>query len=196
LSEVLEGISAELWPGHPRQREMGSPRDSAYAEGRIDQGFSERPISGAASPWGLDVEVHRFGDEIEAHVTFRAAHEGAPGRCHGGIVAGLLDDVCGFVLGMVQQPAFTGELTVRYHAPTPLHRELACRARLASREGRKLYINAELVDRETDQLLASAKGIFIAVDVDRFLRTAERPAPPAEPSADQAPATESPRAGG
>ena len=181
LSEVLEGISAELWPGTPRQRDMTTPSDHDYPEGRIEHGFSERPVSGAASPWGLDLDVHRRGDEIEAFVTLRAAHEGAPGRSHGGIVAALFDDVCGFVLGVLRQPAFTGELTVRYLAPTPLHRPLVCRARLADRAGRKLFIESELVDVERGTELARAQGVFIAVAVDHFL-TAERPAPPAEPT--------------
>lgn len=181
LSDVLEGISAELWPGQPRQRDMRSPREHDYGEGRIDQGFSERPISGAASPWGLDLDVHRRGDEIEAFVTLRAAHEGAPGRSHGGVVAALFDDVCGFVLGVLRQPAFTGELTVRYVAPTPLHRPLVCRARLAGREGRKLFLASELVDVGTGQELARAHGVFIVVDADRFVNhTAERPAPPSD----------------
>ena len=181
LSDALEGISAELWPGAPRQRDMRSPRDDDYGEGRIDQGFNERPISGAASPWGLDLDVHRRGDEIEAFVTLRAAHEGAPGRSHGGIVAALFDDVCGFVLGLIRQPAFTGELTVRYVAPTPLHRRLVCRARMTGRERRKLFLESELADAETGEQFARCRGVFITVDLDRFVnRTAERPAPPSE----------------
>lgn len=181
LSDVLEGISAELWPGAPRNREMRSPRDDMFDEGRIDQGFNERPISGAASPWGLDLDVHRVGDEVAAYVTLRAAHEGAPGRSHGGIVAALIDDVYGFVLGVLRLPAFTGELTVRYHAPTPLHRPLVCRARLAGREGRKLHLAAELVDVGTEEMVASSRGVFITVDPEQFLSsTAERPAPPPE----------------
>lgn len=181
LSDALETISAELWPGTPRHRDMRSPRDDEYGQGRIDQGFSERPVSGAASPWGLDLDVHRVGDEIEAYVTLRAAHEGAPGRSHGGIVAALFDDVCGFVLGMVRQPAFTGELTVRYLAPTPLHRRLVCRARKVGHERRKLFIESELVDVDSGEQLARCHGVFIAVDPDRFVGlTAERPSPPPE----------------
>ena len=79
--------------------------------------YDERPFSGRSSPWGVDLEVHRHGDEIEAILTLRAAHEGAPDRSHGGIVAGLFDDVFGFVLDVVQEAAFTGELTIRYEAP-------------------------------------------------------------------------------
>jgi acyl-coenzyme A thioesterase PaaI-like protein len=182
LSEALESISAELWPGMPRRRNVGLGPGSApeIPQGRIEQRFSDRPFSGAASPWGLDAEVHRFGDEIEAQVTFRAAHEGAPGRCHGGIVAAMFDDVFGFVLGILRQPAFTGDLTLRYHAATPLHRPLAMRTRLERREGRKLFMTGELTDVATGELLATARATMIAVDVERFLGTAQRPAPPAE----------------
>jgi acyl-coenzyme A thioesterase PaaI-like protein len=181
LSEALESISAELWPGMPRRKagpEGWPASDDEMPQGRIDQRFSDRPMSGAASPWGLDLDVHRHGDEIEARLRFGAAHEGAPGRCHGGIVASLFDDVCGHVLGILRQPAFTGELTVRYLAPTPLHRELACRARLADRRGRKLFVTGELVDVDSGEVLVTAETLFIAVKVEHFLGTAERPAPP------------------
>jgi acyl-coenzyme A thioesterase PaaI-like protein len=184
LAGALESISAELWPGEPRSRAaatMNERQSAEYPQGHITHGFSDRPISGRSSPWGLDLDLHRIGDEIEARVTLRAAHEGAPNRSHGGIVAALFDDVFGYVLGIVQQPAFTGDLYIRYEAPTPIHEELACRVRLADRVGRKLLMTGELVHRATGQRLVSARATFIAVDADAFMRqTAERPAPAAE----------------
>lgn len=180
LAEALEAISAELWPGAPRWREARF-FDTEFEQGRFERGFSDRPISGEASPWGLDTVLHRYGDEIESRVTLRAAHEGAPGRSHGGIVAALFDDTFGYVLGMLHQPAFTGDLYVRYVRPTPLHRELACRVRLDERTGRKLLMSGELTDVESGELLVTAKGTFIAVDPSSFtVQTAERPAPPDE----------------
>lgn len=182
LSGALESISADLWPAAPRssnkvpfsQREMID-----HPQGRIDHDFSDRPFSGGASPWGLDLEVHRIGDEVEALVTLRAAHEGAPDRCHGGIVAALFDDVFGSMLGVVRQPAFTGDLYIRYAAPTPLFRQLACRVRVTDRSGRKLLMTGELTDTATGDVLVTAKATFITVDADLFERkTAERPAPP------------------
>ena len=111
----------------------------------------------------------------------RSAYLGSSG-C-GGIVAALFDDVFGYVLGIIAQPAFTGDLCVRYVAPTPLHRELACRVRLDERRGRKLLMSGELTDVESGQLLVTAKATFIAVDVEMFATlTAERPAPPDEDS--------------
>ena len=72
----------------------------------------------------------------------------------------------GFVLGIVGIAAFTGELKIRYDAPTPLHTALVCRGRLERREGRKLWIVGELHDGDT--LAASATALFISVDPTAF----------------------------
>lgn len=184
LSEVLEGISAELWPRATRNRddhEFGNQQGVELPQGRFENTFDDRPISGRSSPWGLDLDLHRYGDEIEALVTLRSAHEGAPNRAHGGVVSALFDDVFGYVLGVINQAAFTGDLYIRYAAPTPLFRELACRVRLDRRDGRKLLLSGELTDVESGQVCVTAKATFIAVDPADFARlTAERPAPPDE----------------
>ncbi len=86
----------------------------------------------------------RDGDDAVAAVTLRAAHEGAPMRSHGGIVAALFDDVFGFVLGFHSLPAFTGELTIRYEAGVPIGVPLECRVRLTEQKGRKLLMAGEL----------------------------------------------------
>jgi acyl-coenzyme A thioesterase PaaI-like protein len=184
LADVVEDITAELWPQAHRSRgehPFADQQATELPQGRFDHDFDDRPISGQSSPYGLDLELHRHGDEIEALVTLRSAHEGAPSRSHGGIVAALFDDVFGFVLGVIHEAAFTGDLYVRYHAPTPLFRQLACRVRLDRREGRKLHLTGELTDVESGELVASARATFIAVDREVFARqTAARPAPPDE----------------
>lgn len=185
LADTLESITGELWPQATRTRSEhhseAQRQVMEFPQGRFDHDFDDRPISGKSSPWGLDLELHRHGDEIEARVVLRSAHEGAPNRSHGGVVAALFDDVFGFVLGVLRQPAFTGELSIRYEGPTPLFRELACRVRRAEQQGRKILMTGELVDVETGQVAARAKATFIAVDIEAFARlTAERPAPPDE----------------
>ena len=183
VATTLDSLSARLDEGAPRSRQPGYTSNSwspAPPSGRMTT-YDDRPVSGRASPWGLDIEVHRHGDEVEALVVLRSAHEGAPGRSHGGIVAALFDDVFGFVLGLLEEPAFTGELTVRYLAPTPLHRRLACRCRLDRREGRKLHIVGELVDIEDPahpEVVARGSSVFVTVDRSVFGQaTAQRPAP-------------------
>jgi acyl-coenzyme A thioesterase PaaI-like protein len=186
VATTLEQLTARLEEGAPRHRQPENRADrwrEPVRDGQRMVSYDDRPFSGRSSPWGLDLEVHRHGDEIEAVLTLRSAHEGAPGRSHGGIVAGLFDDVFGFVLDVIQEAAFTGELTIRYERPTPLHRPIACRGRLARREGRKLYIEGELVDLETEgqPVVARGRGLFIAVDPAVFeAGTQQLPAPPDE----------------
>jgi acyl-coenzyme A thioesterase PaaI-like protein len=185
IATTLDELTARLDAGGPRHRpiaHVGHRETATTDRGLAIESYDDRPFSGGSSPWGVDLEVHRVGDEIEAVVMLDAAHEGAPGRAHGGIVAGLFDDVFGFVLGVVQEPAFTGELTVRYVRPTPLYRELVCRGRLMSRDGRKLLIGGELVDtvEGEETVVATGSGVFITVDPTMFTETMELPPPRAE----------------
>lgn len=171
VATTLDGLTAELSVGARRTRGDASREgrwDTAPADGAVMNDYDERPISGRASPWGLDLVVRRDGDEVVATCTLRAAHEGAPTRSHGGIVAAMFDDVYGFVLTMHQQPAFTGELSVRYEAGTPIGVPLECRVRLAERQGRKLFMTGELT--AAGAVVARSKATFIAIDPEHFER--------------------------
>jgi acyl-coenzyme A thioesterase PaaI-like protein len=125
-------------------------------------GFEDRAVGGQANPTGLVFDVWREGDTMVADVTLGAAFEGAPGRAHGGIVAAAFDDFTGSIIGMLQEPAFTGELTVRFVAPVPVHTPLRLRTWLDSRDGRKLHIHADA--QAGEQLVATCKAIYITVD--------------------------------
>jgi acyl-coenzyme A thioesterase PaaI-like protein len=169
VAAVLDPVTAQLTDG-PLRRRAEVQRDGEWADPPADGAtmttYDERPISGRASPWGLDLRVWREGDEAVASVTLRAAHEGAPDRSHGGIVAALFDDVFGFVLSIIGQSAFTGELAVRYEAGVPIGEPLECRVRLTDRDGRKLYLTGELTAGK--QVVARSKATFIAIDRAHF----------------------------
>lgn len=171
LATRLDALTARLDDGDPRSR-AEIRQDGRFGEpptdGSIMTTYDERPVSGRASPWGLDIEVRRVGGEAEATLTLRSAHEGAPGRSHGGIVAALFDDVFGFILEIQSQSAFTGELWVRYEAGVPIGVPLACRVRLDRREGRKLFMTGELTVAEHGQVLVRAAATFIAIDRRTF----------------------------
>lgn len=128
-------------------------------DGEAFETYPDRPYSGKASPLGVDMTVLRRGSEVEAHFVLRPAHEGAPERSHGGVVSAVFDDVFGFVLQLNQLPGFTGELTIRYEAGTPIGRPLVLRARMTSREGRKIFMTGELLDGDTR--VVSGRATFI-----------------------------------
>jgi acyl-coenzyme A thioesterase PaaI-like protein len=162
LAAVLAEQSARLATGEPRARNISGFHESWNSEisdgGRVPS-WEDRPFSGVSSPWSMEPDVRREGDGVRATVTFHSAHEGAPGRCHGGLVAGLFDDIMGAALSVIGDGAFTGELTVRYDGPVPLHRELVCTCRVDRREGRKIYVVGEMRDGAT--LVSSARAVFI-----------------------------------
>lgn len=170
LADQLEALTAHLTAGPPRSREPDTFQrgdDWGAEPGQIElTGFDDRPVSGRSSPWGLEPVIRRDGDEIVAEITLHSAHEGAPGRSHGGVVAALFDDIYGFVLSLTRTPAFTGELTIRYEAGTPLHVPLTCRVRLAERHGRKLFMTGELTTPE-GQVCVRSRSTFIAIDTSR-----------------------------
>ena len=135
---------------------------SEVADGETVVHFDECVVSGPWNPLGIGIEVVRDGEEAVATVRLGAAFEGGPGMAHGGIVAALFDDVLGYLLTLHRIPAFTGELTVRYHRPTPVGEELELRARVLGREGQRLQTAAEA--RAAGTLVASATAIFVGID--------------------------------
>jgi acyl-coenzyme A thioesterase PaaI-like protein len=128
--------------------------------------MADRAVAGAANPTAAELDVEFSDREVVVRVTLGAAFEGAPGRAHGGMVAAVFDDVTGFVLRLASTAAYTGQLSVRYHAPVPVETPLEFRSRLDGRDGRKLRITADC--RVGNKILATADTIYIAVDPSAF----------------------------
>lgn len=168
LADELEAMIERVSAGGPRSRTSHNfQRGEEWMPPAHGELFTtthgDRPVSGSSSPYGLDPVIRRDGDEVVASVTLHAAHEGAPTRSHGGIIAALFDDIYGFVLTIHQTPGFTGELTIRYEAPTPLHVPLECRVRLDHLDGRKMHMTGELTTPDGTVCVRS-KALFIKVD--------------------------------
>lgn len=162
--------TAELETAPRRTRDAVRMKQQFFPEvvedGQRVNHFDECFVSGRWNPLGIGIEVRRDGDGVVATVTLGSAFEGAPGRSHGGIVSAIFDDVMGYLLTVHQIPAFTGELTVRYLAPTPMGVELTFRSWVTHRDGRRLLTEAEALAE--GKKVASATATFIEVDPARF----------------------------
>jgi acyl-coenzyme A thioesterase PaaI-like protein len=161
---ITSGLANE--PRRDRLALMRASVSTGLPFGNAGSGFSDRAVAGATNPTSADIDVEFEAVDVVARVVLRRAFEGAPGRAHGGIVAAVFDDVTGFVIGQLHEPAFTGELTVRYEAPVPVDTPLEMRARLVGRERRKLFITAEC--RAGDDVVATCKATYITVDPSKF----------------------------
>jgi acyl dehydratase len=97
------------------------------------------------------------GRRTQGTVRFGPAYQGPPGHAHGAMVAAMYDDL----LGRSQLGAgFTGSITIRFLAPTPLDRDLDVRAWVDRTEGRKRWVHGTC--HLDGRLLTEAEGLFIA----------------------------------
>lgn len=143
---------------------MHAPEQSSPTSRQL---FADSIVSGVANPLGVGAELWREDDLAIMRVTLGKAFEGAPGRAHGGVIAALIDETMGVVLGIASVLAFTAQLDITYRAPTPIDHPIEVTAWLSKHEGRKLSIEAKVQDGET--LIASATALFISVDPQAFL---------------------------
>lgn len=109
------------------------------------------------------------GNRVVGDVTLDHRHEGSPGFAHGGVVAAALDDLLGGVLVLLEQPAVTANLSVDYRAPVLLEQPLELEGWSESRTGRKLMLRGEM--RQGGALVAEATALFLAVDLEHFLKS-------------------------
>lgn len=110
-------------------------------------------------------------DRYQAYVRFDERHQGGPGLVHGGIVAAALDEAAGLLATWYRFPTVTARIFVRYRRPVAINTELLTRAWVESERGRRIHVQAELVDG--GDVLAEAKAAFLHVPLEHFLTTPE-----------------------
>jgi len=172
-AELLREVEEQVEALHRRLAPYGHP--GPYMQGSLGMGegnmithsdepsvfFPYSPVVGPANPIAPPVEFVRQGEELVAEHVFDAPWCGPPASVHGGVVALVFDELlgCAVVLGGIG--GFTGTLTVRYCALTPIGEPIRMRAWVDRREGRKTWAKGTMHHGET--LCAEAEGIFITV---------------------------------
>jgi acyl-coenzyme A thioesterase PaaI-like protein len=109
-------------------------------------------------PW----RVTKFeADGVELEVTFSRYHVGGNSAVHGGVLPLLFDSMFGMVIHATGRPiSRTAFLHVDYRKVTPIDSVLTARGWLREAQGRKAFVNAELLDAD-DNVLAEANGLMI-----------------------------------
>lgn len=135
---------------------------------------------GPESEYGLKAVSRLVGEQIHCSYAFSDKHAGAPGIAHGGAVAALVDDVCGFILFVVREPAVTRQLEVEYLKPVLVGETYELVAQVDKRDGRKLFISCEGRSAAGD-VIFRGNGLFLIVDLSHFnqgQRDCSDPEPP------------------
>ncbi len=177
-TEKIRSIAAQLNDHVETESYGGLAGLSDHLDGSSGRtSFLDRsPISGSMNPIAAPMHITIQSPDPErgvegavvGRVTYGLAYEGPPGCVHGGFVAAAFDEVLGQTQSLTGEPGMTGELVVRYKAPTPLHVELVIIGRVVKVEGRKIFTHATLTSGDT--LCAESEGLFISMNKEVFAR--------------------------
>ncbi|EDY50044.1 conserved hypothetical protein [Streptomyces clavuligerus] len=125
---------------------------------------------GGAQAHGLHLEA-RAGDgvTITAEFTVQAAHQGAPGLAHGGVLATALDETLGSLNWLLRVIAVTGRLETDFVRPVPVGTVLFLQAEIVAVAGRKIYSRAVgRIGGPEGPVAVRAQALFIEVKVEHF----------------------------
>ncbi len=181
IAEQLEATAEHLGQFEFGRRYEGFAEASTAGGGPPSGHVDFSPLLGRANPMAPPMRLRVEGTTVIADVTFGHAYEGPPGHVHGGLVAAAFDEVLGAAQAMSGNPGMTGNLSISYRRPTPLHIPLRFEATVDRVEGRKIFCSSQLLSPDAGDpdgevhVRAEATGLFISVDFGKIARmTAER----------------------
>lgn len=165
IAKTAGALSDEMSAGPRWDRQevlMSSLAVLGDLEERRTKAFVHRAVAGPANPAAIPVDFVVDGESVSAIVELGPMQEGAPGRAHGGVVAGILDELSGVVPAAIGSLGATATLTVNYLAPIPVEVPLTFRTWLHKRDGRKLEVHGEV--SRGDEVFVTSESLFVAID--------------------------------
>lgn len=138
----MSGTSAALKPPADAVKPVRHP--DAPAPGELLGAHYEHCFGcGDGQPHGLHLQARAGeGVGVTAEFTVQAAHQGAPGLAHGGVLATALDETLGSLNWLLRVIAVTGRLETDFVRPVPVDTVLFLDAEITAVHGRKIYSRA------------------------------------------------------
>ncbi|HHZ16821.1 MAG TPA: PaaI family thioesterase [Peptococcaceae bacterium] len=117
---------------------------------------------GEKNPVGMKLKFAQEGEVVSTTFCPPATYQGYPGVLHGGIVSTLFDEVMSQCLFVLNQPAFTARLEVRFRHNIPVEKPVRFEAWIVRRKGLLVDLEARAL-LEDGKLAAEAKGRFMLI---------------------------------
>jgi hypothetical protein len=156
LTARVAGAADEVAAQPSLRRHGGLFSSPGFASALLERS----PVSGESNPVAAPLRLWRAGELTRGEATYGAAYEGPPGIVHGGIVAGAFDELLGMAQVASGFAGFTGTLTVKMRAPTPLGTRIDYEGGVDRVDGRKIHAWGR--STADDKLVGEAEAIFIA----------------------------------
>ena len=117
---------------------------------------------GADNPLGLKLAFKGDPAQVRVWVELQPLPfmGGAIGMMHGGFIALLLDEASSKVLSLQSKQGVTRNIEDAYEKPVPLAHPIRVEANLINQEGRKYFIEAQILNSDGD-VLAKSNALFL-----------------------------------
>ncbi len=129
---------------------------------------------GELNEHGLHLQLHTDPERSWTELTLQSQFQGWDAVAHGGIVCTILDEVMAWAVIGRGTWGVTARLNVAFRRPIPTGRTIRAVGRVTQEHRRAFRTVGEVRDLATDELLATAKGTFIAVPPDQLARLEAR----------------------
>lgn len=167
-ADALEARVAAVAGAKPVPR-FALPMDPGHPDGVLPYS----PVTGRLNPIAPPVDASVQDGRLIAQVILGPPYEGAVGFAHGGVIAMIWDQVLALANVIRGTGGPTGELSVRYRAPSPLGRPLRFEAWHESHDGRRIRSQGHC--HVGDVLVSEAEGTFVELDRRAIDQTAWGP---------------------
>ncbi|MEM9465678.1 MAG: hotdog fold domain-containing protein [Actinomycetota bacterium] len=165
---LLREANELLSVGEPRLRwyELDQVTDGRRARSRDLSPWSGG-LNGAAPPMRIERGERDGAPCMIGRVRLSRLREGPAAGVHGGVIAGLFDEILAAGQGLTgETPGVTGRLVVRYRRITPIGTDLVFRSWVERDRGLRLDMRAECLlaatlDDETPTRTADAEAFFV-----------------------------------
>jgi len=164
-ADLLLSINETLQDAVSRIKEADVPNERAMAyydvgyEGALNNLQPYSPFMGEFNPLAPPMTCRYEGAVALGKVVFSPVYEGPPNSCHGGIVAGVYDQLLALPGLQVNKAGPTAYLHIDYRQPTPLQNEVDFTAWIERVEGKKIFVKG--ASHCDGVLLSEANALFI-----------------------------------
>jgi len=122
---------------------------------------------GSLNEHGIHLDLHVDGDRCWTEVVLADRFQGWDGIAHGGIICTILDEVMAWSLAATDNWGLTARLNVEFKRPVRLGIPIRGEGWITTVRRRIVETAAQLVDRSTGELLATATATYVAADAAR-----------------------------
>ena len=128
-------------------------------------------VCGLKNPYGLKASFYELANnDLVALFTPREEHQSYPGRLHGGIAMGLLDETIGRAIMMKYHEDFWGvtvDFSTRFRRPIPLNVQLKVVGRIVGDSGKFFEGTGEIL-LPNGQVAATGTGKYMKLPLTKI----------------------------